>query len=281
MVKRTASVGSQSAPGKRPKAKTYRPYKSLEYKQGRKFKQTENENDDNFEDALVEPQTRAEAYSDFDTAPSIPTGNLSATEKRGMDGSHEAKPEFPTGTSIQDFGALPDHLRGHCLEVSPRSSVLDAPPTVPNIDKLLSMNKRDSSLESSLMKPLEAVPEGSIATSPLPEIPTEVAENSIGQSDGPTRIPAVAAVEPNVGGDASMTDLPANPVGKDKGDTKRTHKAINKLRSGVRKGRCRCLRTPILVVILGKELSKPTKIAIQNIANGLPSGLGDVQPLPA
>ncbi|TGO62938.1 hypothetical protein BCON_0016g00310 [Botryotinia convoluta] len=281
MVKRSASVGSQSAPGKRPKVKTYRPSKSLRYKEGRKFKQIENENDGMFEDAFVESRTYTETYSDFNTAPSTPTKRLSATEKFDMDGSHDTKPEFPTGTTIQDFGALPDHLRGPCLEVSPRTSVLDGPSAVPNVDKLLSMNKHDTSLESSLMRPLEAVPEGSIAASPLPEVPTEVLEDIIGQSDGPAQVPSIEAIEPNVGGDSPIPELPVAPIAKDKKDEKRTHKVINKFRSGVRKGRYRCLRTPVLVVMLGKELSKPTKVAIQNIANGLPSGLGDVNPLPA
>ncbi|TGO30291.1 hypothetical protein BPAE_0006g00310 [Botrytis paeoniae] len=281
MVKRSASVGSQSAPGKRPKVKTYRPSKPLGYKEGRKFKQIENENDDIFEDALVESQTYTEACFNFNTAPSTPTKRLSATEKFDMDGSHDTKPEFPTGTTIKDFGALPDHLRGPCLEVSPRTSVLDGPSAVPNVDKLLSMNKRDSSLESSLMRPLEAVPEKSIAASSLPEGPTEVTEDIIGQSDGPAQVPSIAAIEPNVGGDSPIPELPVAPIAKDKKDEKRTHKVINKFRSGVRKGRFRCLRTPVLVVMLGKELSKPTKVAIQNIANGLPSGVGDVNPLPA
>ncbi|TGO65335.1 hypothetical protein BOTNAR_0079g00020 [Botryotinia narcissicola] len=281
MTKRSASVGSQPAPGKRPKVKTYRPSKSSACKEGRKFKQVEKENDDIFEDELVESKTYTEAHSNFHTAPSTPTKRLSATEKFDMDGSHDAKPEFPTGTTIKDFGALPDHLRGPCLEVSPRTSVLDGPSAVPNVDKLLSMNKRDSSLESSLMRPLEAVPEGSIAASPLPEVPTEITEDIIGQSDGPAQYPSIAAIEPNVGGDSPITELPVGPIAKDKKDEKRTHKVINKFRSGVRKGRFRCLRTPVLVVILGKELSKPTKVAIQNIANGLPSGLGDVNPLPA
>ncbi|TGO91661.1 hypothetical protein BPOR_0021g00060 [Botrytis porri] len=277
MVKRSARVGSQSAPGKRPKVKTYRPSKPLGYKEGRKLKHIENENDDIFEDALVESQTCTEAYSNFNTAPSTPTKRLSATEKFDMDGSHDTRPQFSTGTAIKDFGALPDHLRGPCLEVSPRTSVLDGPCAIPNVDKLLSMNKRDSSLESSLMRPLEAVPEGSIAASPLPE----EKEDIIGQSDGPAQIPSIAAIEPNVGGDSPVPELPIDPVGKDKKDEKRTHKVINKVRSGVRKGRYRCLRTPVLVVMLGKELSKPTKVAIQNIANGLPSGIGEVNPLPA
>lgn len=280
MMKQSASVGSQSAPGKRPKVKTYKPSKSSACKEGRKFKQVENENDDIFEDSLVESKTHTEAYSNFNTAPSTPTKSLSATEKFDMDGSHDTKPEFPTGTTIKDFCALPDHLRGPCLEVSPRTSVLDGPSALPNLDKLLSMNKRDSSLESSLMRPLEAVPEGSIAASPLSEVSTEITEDIIGQSDGPAQYPSIAAIEPNIGGDSPIPDLPVAPVAKDK-DEKRTHKVINKFRSGVRKGRFRCLRTPVLVVILGKELSKPTKVAIQNIANGLPSGLGDVNPLPA
>lgn len=280
MMKQSASVGSQSAPGKRPKVKTYRPSKSSACKEGRKFKQVENESDDIFEDSLVESKTHTEAYSNFNTAPSTPTKCLSATEKFDMDGSHDTKPEFPTGTTIKDFGALPDHLRGPCLEVSPRTSVLDGPSALPNVDKLLSMNKRDSSLESSLMRPLEAVPEGSIAASPLSEVSTEITEDIIGQSDGPAQYPSIAAIEPNVGGDSPIPDLPIAPIAKDK-DEKRTHKVINKFRSGVRKGRFRCLRTPVLVVILGKELSKPTKVAIQNIANGLPSGIGDVNPLPA
>ncbi|KAF7923523.1 hypothetical protein EAE99_006782 [Botrytis elliptica] len=280
MMTRSASVGSQSAPGKRPKVKTYRPSKPLAHQEGRKFKQTENENDDIFEDALVGSKTYIEAYSNFNTAPSTPTKRLSATEKFDMDGSHDTKPEFPTGTTIKDFGALPDHLRGPCLEVSPRTSLLDGPSGIPNVDKLLSMNKRDSSLESSLMRPLEAVPEGSIVTSSLSEVPTEVTEDIIGQSDGPAQVPSIAAIEPNVGGDSPIPALPVAPIAKDKKDEKRTHKVINKFRSGVRKGRYRCLRTPVLVVILGKELSKPTKVAIQNIANGLPSGIGDVNPLP-
>ncbi|KAF7906265.1 hypothetical protein EAF00_000544 [Botryotinia globosa] len=278
MTKCSASLGSQSAPGKRPKVKTYRPSKSSSCKEGCKFKQVGNENDDIFEDELVESKTITEANN---TAPSTPTKRLSATEKLDMDGSHDTKPEFPIGTTIKDFGALPDHLRGPCLEVSPRTSVLDGPSAVPNVDKLLSMNKRDSSLESSLMRPLEAVPEGSIAASPLPEVPTEITEDIIGQSDGPAQYPSIAAIEPNVGGDSPITELPVGPIAKDKKDEKRTHKVINKFRSGVRKGRFRCLRTPVLVVILGKELSKPTKVAIQNIASGLPSGLGDVNPLPA
>ncbi|TGO42701.1 hypothetical protein BHYA_0006g01040 [Botrytis hyacinthi] len=281
MIKRSASVGSQSAPGKRPKVKTYRPSKYSACKEGRKFKQVENENDDIFEDELVESKTYTEGCSNFNTAPSTPTKRLSATEKFDMDGSHDTKPEFPTGTTIKDFGALPDHLRGPCLEVSPRTSVLDGPSAVPNVDNLLSMNKRDSSLELSLMRPLEAVPEGSIAVSPLPEVPAEITEDIIGQSDGPAQYPSIAAIEPNVGGDSTITELPVAPIAKDKKDEKRTHKVMNKFRSGVRKGRFRCLRTPVLVVILGKELSKPTKVAIQNIANGLPSGLGDVNPLPA
>ncbi|KAF7958658.1 hypothetical protein EAE96_002196 [Botrytis aclada] len=277
MIRRSASVGSLSAPGKRPKVKTYRPSKPLGYKEGRKFKQFEIENDEMFEDALVEPQTYTEAHSNFNTAPSTPTRSLSATQKFDMDGSHDTKPEFPTGTTIQDFGALPDHLRGPCFEVSPRTSVLDGPSAIPNVDKLLCMNKRDSSLESSLMRPLEAVPEGSIAASPLSEVPTEVTEDIIGQSDGPAQVPSIAPIEPNVGGDSPIPGLPVAPIPQDKKDEKRTHKVINKFRSGVRKGRVRCLRTPVLVVVLGKELSKPTKIAIQNIAKGLPSGLGEMQ----
>lgn len=272
MVTRSASLNDL---GKRPRVKEYKPFKSLRYREGRKVKQMiKKENNDVFEDTSVEPKTCGEPYAEFNTAPSTPTRRLSGTGKCDMDGSYDDKPEFPTGTTIQDFGALPDHLRGPCFEVSPRTSVLDGPHAVPNIDKLLSMNRRDTAVESSLMRPLEIVPEAS----PSPQIPPTLAGNSMGQSDGPAPVPAIA---PNVGSDAPIPELPADPLEKDKNDGKRTHKAINRFRASVRKGRYCCLRTPVLVVLVGKELSKPTKIAIENIANGLPSGIGEVTPLPA
>ncbi|KAF7877539.1 hypothetical protein EAF04_001215 [Stromatinia cepivora] len=268
MVTRSASFGSQTTQGKRPKIKAYKPYKTLRHKGGRNYKQVEKESGGIFEDAPVEPQSCAEACAEFNTAPSSPARRLSVSDKHDMDGSYDDKPEFSSGTTIQDFGALPDHLRGPCFEVSPRTSVLDGPTAIPNIDKMLSMNRADTSVESSLMRPLEAVPEA--LTSP------EVVGNCMEQSDGPAPVPAIV---PDVGGDLPIGELPVDPIAKEKKDAKRTHKTIKKVRSGIRKGRYRCLRTPVLVVILGKELSKPTKIAIENIASGLPSGLGEVKPL--
>lgn len=264
---RSASSGSHTTQGKRPKLKAYKPFKTLGYKGGHKFKQIEKENDDIFEDAPVEPQSCAEVYTEFNTAPTSPARRLSVSDKHDMDGSYDDKPEFSSGTTIQDFGALPDHLRGPCFEVSPRTSVLDGPTAIPNIDNILSMNRADTSVESSLMRPLEAVPEA--LTSP------EVVGNCMEQSDGPAPAPAIV---PDIGVDSPVEKLPVDPIAKEK-EAKRTHKTIKKVRSGIRKGRYRCLRTPVLVVILGKELSKPTKIAIENIASGLPSGLGEVKPL--
>ncbi|CAD6448192.1 7be38bf1-81df-4e12-8870-4d17138c426b [Sclerotinia trifoliorum] len=271
----SAGSGSHTTQGKRPKLKAYKPFTTLGYKGGHKFKQIKKENDDIFEDAPVEPKSRTEVYAEFNTAPSSPARRLSISDKHDMDadkhdmdGSYDDKPEFSPGTTIQDFGALPDHLRGPCFEVSPRTSVLDGPTIIPNIDNILSMNRADTSLESSLMRPLEAVPEA--LTSP------EVVGNCMEQSDGPAPIPAIV---PDVGVDSPVGELPVDPIVKENKDAKRTHKTIKKVRSGIRKGRYRCLRTPILVVILGKELSKPTKIAIENIASGLPSGLGEVEPL--
>ncbi|KAJ8070245.1 hypothetical protein OCU04_000630 [Sclerotinia nivalis] len=268
MVTRSASFGSHTTQGKRPKLKAYKPFKTLGYKGGHKFKQIEKENDDIFEDAPVEPQSCAEVYAEFNTAPSSPARRLSVSDKHDMDGSYDDKPEFSFGTTIQDFCPLPDHLRGPCFEVSPRTSVLDGPTAIPSIDNILSMNRADTSVESSLMRPLEAVPEA--LTSP------EVVGNCMEQSDGPAPVPAII---PDVGVDPPVGELPVDPIAKEKKDAKRTHKTIKKVRSGIRKGRYRCLRTPVLVVILGKELSKPTKIAIENIASGLPSGLGEVKPL--
>lgn len=229
-------------------------------------------NDEVFEDASVGSLSAGETYAEFNTAPSSPVRGLSVAGRRDMDGPYDDRPKFPSGTTIQDFGALPDHLRGPCFEVSPRTSVLDGPNALPNIDGLLSMDKRDTFIEASLMKPLETVPETSSEPS------TKVAGNSMGQSDGPA--PARGLV-PDVGGDSPALELPVNPIKKEKKGSKRTHKAIEKFRTGVRKSRYRCLRTPVLVVLVGKELSKPTKMAIENIASGLPSGIVEVKPLPA
>ncbi|KAI9640816.1 hypothetical protein NHQ30_010656 [Ciborinia camelliae] len=272
MVTRSASQGPFSTRSKRSKVKAYKPRRSPGHKEGRKLKQLiENENDDSSEDASVEPQSYGEAYTEFSTAQSSPVRCLSVAGILDMDGLYDNKPQFSPGTAIQDFAALPDHLRGPCFEVSPRTSILDGPTALSNLDKLWCMNKKDSCVESSLMRPLEAVQEGS------PETLPNVAENRMEQSDGPAPVPAI---KPNVGGDSPVPELPVDPLEKEKKGSKRTHRAINKFRVGVRKGRYRCLRTPVLVVLVGKEMSKPTKMAIENIASGLPSGLGDVKPLP-
>ncbi|ESZ99257.1 hypothetical protein SBOR_0368 [Sclerotinia borealis F-4128] len=273
LLTRSASLGSFPAQGRKSKVKAYKPSRSLGLKERRKLKQMiENENDDTCQDASVVPQSFGETNAEFRTAPSTPMRRLSVTDKCDMDGLYDDKhkPQFPPGTTIQDFGAVPDHLRGPCFEVSPRSSFLDGPTTLPNIKKLLSLSMDDTSVESSLMRHLDGVPEVSPELSL--ELSPEVAENCMGQSDGPAPVPAIL---PDV-----LPDAVPSPTEDDK-KGKRTHKAVNKFRKGIRKSRYRCLRTPVLVVLLGKELSKPTKMAIENLASGLPSGLDNVTPLPA
>ncbi|KAB8302259.1 hypothetical protein EYC80_005700 [Monilinia laxa] len=271
---RSASLGSiPTTQWDKPKVKAYKPYRSLGDTETRKPKQMiERENGDIFEDAEVESQSCGETYVEFNTAPSSPMRRLSAADRRDMDGPYDDRPKFPSGATMQDFCALPAHLRGPCFEVSPRTSVLDGPHAIPNMDKILAMNKGDVSGESILVKPLEPLQET------LSESSSKVIGNCMGQSDGTT--PARAMV-PDVGGDSPVPELPVDTLAKDKKGEKRTHKAINKFRSGIRKSRYRCLRTPVLVVLVGKELSKPTRTAIENIASGLPSGIGDVKPLPA
>ncbi|KAA8576913.1 hypothetical protein EYC84_006952 [Monilinia fructicola] len=271
---RSASLGSiPTTQWEKPKVKAYKPCRSMGDEGARKSKQMiEKENDDIFEDAEVEPQSCGETYAEFNTAPSSPMRRLSVADRRDMDGPYDDRPKFPSGATMQDFCALPDHLRGPCFEVSPRTSVLDGPHAIPNIDKILAMSKGDASVEPSLVKPLEALQE--VLSEPSPK----ATENCMGQSDGATPARAMA---PDVGGDSPVPELPVDPLAKDKKGEKRTHKAINKFRSSIRKSRYRCLRTPVLVVLVGKELSKPTRAAIENIASGLPSGISDVKPLPA
>ncbi|RAL63421.1 hypothetical protein DID88_003842 [Monilinia fructigena] len=271
---RFASLGSiPTIQRDKPKVKAYKPYRSLGDTETRKPKQIiEREDDDIFDDAEVESQSYGEPYVEFNTAPSSPMRRLSVADRRDMDGPYDDRPKFPSGATMQDFCALPTHLRGPCFEVSPRTSVLDGPHAIPKIDKILSMNNGDASVEPSLVKPLEALQETLSEPSP------KVTGNCMGQSDGTT--PARAMV-PDVGGNPPVPELPVDPLAKDKKGEKRTHKAINKFRSGIRKSRYRCLRTPVLVILVGKELSKPTRTAIENIASGLPSGISDVKPLPA
>ncbi|QSZ35099.1 hypothetical protein DSL72_007963 [Monilinia vaccinii-corymbosi] len=278
IIKRSPSLASfPTTQGQKPNAKAYKPCKSLGHKEGRKLKQMiEKENDGIFEDTAVESEIGGEAYAEFNTAPSSPVRCLSVAGRRDLDGPYDDRPKFPSGATIQDFGVLPDHLRGPCFEVSPRTSVLDGPHAIPNMDKFLAMNKDDVSVGPSLVRPLESVQESSSESSS--KVAGNCAGNCMGQSDGAA--PARAML-PDVGGDSPVPDLPTKPLEKEKKSGKRTHNAINKFRSGVRKSRSRCLRTPVLVVLVGKELSKPTRTAIENIASGLPSGIGDVKPLPA
>lgn len=187
----------------------------------------------------------------FITAPASPS-------RRELDGSYE-KPIFSSGITIHDFARLPSDIRGPCPEISPRTISPTKLDDLPNMAKFLSMNMGDAFMDSSVVpEPLEPVPD------------------ALEQADGPVPAPVPAPVPDVAEATDAAPELP-NPLDK---HIKCKDKALKQFRTGVRKCRKVCLRTPVLVVIVGSELAGPTKMALDKIGSGLPSGFGEPPSVP-
>lgn len=205
------------------------------------------------------PESPADGQADtFITAPPSPN-------RREMDGSYDI-PVFSPDITIHDFPRLPDELRGPCPEISPRTSVPKSQlEDLPNTAKFLSMNIGDAFMDPTvILEPLDAVPD------PL--------EQADGPVPAPIHVPApVPATVPDVAKTTGAAPELPNPLDK---HVNRKDKALKKFRKKVRKCRKVCLRTPVLVVIVGSELAGPTKMALDKIGSGLPSGLGEPPSVP-
>jgi hypothetical protein len=248
------TTGSLDVPGRESSVRTYIPLGQPDIEESSKISaKIEKENgklhatlaSENY----IPPESPANGLVDtFTTAPASPS-------RREMDGSYE-KPMFSSGTTIHDFARLPNDIRGPCPEISPRtSSPITKLEDLPNMAKFLSMNMGDAFMDSSVApEPLDAVPD------------------ALEQADGPVPAPVPDVTEAT---DAAP-ELP-NPLDK---HVKRKEKAMKQFRTGIRKCRKVCLRTPVLVVIVGSELAGPTKIALDKIGSGLPSGFGEPPSVP-
>jgi hypothetical protein len=252
------STGCLDGPRREPSVRTYIPLGHPDIDQNFKnHAKVEKENGELHAtlatENCIQPESPANGLVDtFITAPASPN-------RRELDGSYE-KPVFSSGITIHDFARLPSDIRGPCSEISPGTiSPTTKLDDLPNMAKFLSMNMGDAFMDSSVApEPLEAVPD------------------ALEQADGPVPAPAPAPVPDAAEATDAVPELP-NPLDK---HVKRKDKALKQIRTGVRKCRKVCLRTPVLVVIVGSELAGPTKIALDKIAIGLPSGFGEPPSVP-
>jgi len=237
---------------------------------------------------LRPPTPTSETSVRMVTVPGSPSGKHQADNDAEYD---DPRPTFPLRTAIKDLGR-PTAFFDPDEEISPNSIVpttcdfsrLDGPMSIPTI--ALEGHPKPSTSPGGLAPPelptrqkspvsldnLDSILEPS-TNADGPKAPLGVdAVHDLDVPTAPNASPGVPGILEDATGDlpSPETPLKENGKGKLKEHNEKRRNSKEKLLKGIRKSRGKLVRTPVLAVILGRQLAGPTSNALKTIGKGLP-----------